>query len=416
MNKPAGILFALSRELGAIIGNHLAQEDGDEEKLWLEVLLTLNKEVYRNKLLFTDYRVEQRDEWLYLRHGRQRIYREADFYLHAVLGRRLAVANNLSDKATNMHNLLTAYCCLHQDARWRESCIVRGKEMVARDGDFFSRTAAKLERQCKRLGDAYGEVSARRRAEFGAFWLQAEGCAAETAEELSLFDVIEAAPRLLDAEQDTPLLLLKVLESLNEKYGLLRSCGLPPDEWFGVENLSVAQLEQLKQLQKSAKSLIAQGCSKEIAYRNAFAGLQKDGGKVAGFKTFGEFQANPLAERIFYPKRLAAKSGDDNDDEDDAEVVGKIGSNDADLLALLIEHADVFDAVTAYAFEYLIVEGGELHGKQGLINDAAFLQLAAQHPDYRNLPPAKLLALLRRRLGNIIEMHIETQREAYFHD
>jgi hypothetical protein len=267
-NQPSSILFHLSREIGGIINDYLTEPAPNYEKLWLEILLTLNKPYYRQHLLFTDY-YNQNSLYEFSYQGKK-IHAEANFYLIEVLGRTLTLANGIKQNPTNMHALLIAYCALTQDQRWHSSTIVRDAHTTENIGDFFTATAKKLSQQCQKLGDNYSKIAKSRRLEFGAYWFKVENYAAQVAEELNLFQVIETIPTPLNNGQERPLLLLKVLENLNEKYGLLRSCGLPPQQWLLNPKPSIADLEELKQLHKAADILLKQGESKPQAYQRAF--------------------------------------------------------------------------------------------------------------------------------------------------
>jgi hypothetical protein len=201
------------------------------------------------------------------------------------------------------------------------------------------------------------------------------------------------------------------LESLNEKYGLLRSCGLPPEEWLNSAELSIARVKQLKQLRKRANELIANGATREIAYRNAFVSLTQEGGNIAGFTTFGEFLASPVSRRLFPQDVWAATvniDGNESDDEEDGlqGIHDATSCNEVELLEWFMGYPVNCDAVIKYALQHLILESRELFGKQGLVNDPEFFRVVQQHREYKNLSKAQLLATLQRRLETIIKENL----------
>ena len=79
------------------------------------------------------------------------------------------------------------------------------------------------------------------------------------AEEMSLWDTFAATPTPLDKPFDREIKkqLQSVIDALNKKYALLRSCGLEPEDWLDRESLTIAKLKDLKCLRKTAKGLLA---------------------------------------------------------------------------------------------------------------------------------------------------------------
>jgi hypothetical protein len=395
-NQPNPIIFHFSNAIGKIVNEYLTETTPNYEKLHLAILLTVNN--YQKKLLFKEYRNTNPQSYPI---GTHKICSEAIFYHTEVLGRKLALANNLEHHPTNLHNLLIAYCQLVQDQRWHHSIIQRGFHTREKIGDFFTTLAVKLTRQCKKLGRDYGSVAKNRRLEFGAYWFKVQEYAVEVAEELTLFEVIENIPTPLNNTEKPPLLLLKVIESLNKRYALLRSCGLPPERWLKAD-ISIKELEELKQLHKIAESLIKQGESKVTAYRHAFEQLRVKQGKVAGFTEFGAFSASSLCERIFSNPSLSL-----DDKENEVNTLADNNAEDVEaqhkgLLALVKNYPEEFNEITQEVYLRTVVQGMTF---AELVEDKFFLATLEQHPEYKKLSVKNLRATLKQQLGNILAQH-----------
>lgn len=404
-NQPNIIMFNLSRDIGGIINDYLTETTPNYEKLWLEILLTLNNPHYRQHLLFTDY-YHQNSQYEFSYQGKK-IHTEANFYLTDVLGRTLTLANGIKQTPTNMHALLTAYCAFTQEQRWHDSTIARDAHTTENIGDFFSALAKKLSRQCQKLGDNYSKIAKSRRLEFGPYWFKVENYAAQVAEELNLFQVVETIPTPLNTSLEIPLLLLKVLENLNEKYALLRSCGLPPQQWLCNAKPSIADLEELKQLHKAANRLLKQGEIKTSAYQAAFETLKGERKEFIGFSDFGEFFNSPLSERIFPKLHLVTSDSEFDEPEAIMEIAAPEQVFDENVFLEIVQnYPDDFDDITSQAFYRLIVEEIGLFGKQGLLKDADFLAKVNQHPDYKNLSSERLAKKLQQKLAVILHKHL----------
>lgn len=393
------ITCILSLQLGKVFQQHLSKEVTDENKLWAEVLLTLNKIFFRKHLLFRNYLLADEQPWqtLMIKGGRIKIHVEANFYLLEVLSRRLTLANNLKNKPTNMHALLIAYCQRSKDDIWHHSRIERGFFQQNISDNIFQDFATKLNQQRQRLGENYSEISQRRRREFGAYWFINNETCIEISEELSLFEVLALTPLLQEEQAPPPLLLVKVIESLNEKYGLLRSCGLPPRFWF-ARDIPIGQLKELKQLCIQVKLLTEKGESKMSAYEHAFNQLKNKAKTWGGFNSFNEFLYSLLGQTITGIFLDSMESEVENEPPDLEQQLSNLPS----------QYPEDFNSVIKYAFISLIVEQAKVYsqGKEGLVNDPQFLLLVKENPEYATLSKKELIKTLQHQLASIIKKHI----------
>lgn len=408
-NKPPDIVYHLSNKIDLIIKEYLTKETPDYQGLSLAILLTLNEPVYRARLLFRDYSDRQR-QYVFNYDGKK-ISIEANFYLTEVLFRRLELANNRIDQPTNMHKLLETYCQLTQNPVWHSSVIERDKQAMPKIAGFFTPLMKKLTQQRIDLEKyGYGERSQRRRAEFGAYWFKVQDCAAEVAEELGLFDVFKAIPAPLDEKHEKPMLLLTVLENLNERYGLLRSCGLPPQQWF-KNSISDDVLKQFKELHKHAKSLLKQIKLKNEAYRMTFETLKAEKNKFMGFTDFNEFLESPVSERLFFKQVLPTKNdnGEENKFLDNLtnDETDDNGIEECELLKLPKRHPEDFNVITEEIFcRVLRADALLIWGSKGLLKQADFWTKVKNHHDYENLSDEKIVAKLNQQLAFIFNKYI----------
>ena len=293
----------------------LLHNQDDVDILEFRVLALLSQPLYVKHLLWRDYKKSSAEKWHLLRTARGeklRIHDEAINYFYKVLRRRLRLAQNLKERLPSMHQLLQAGCRWGPaEPGWPNATIQRDPGLSPRHQDAvsFQRTIEALERQCRewtreqtKSKDAAADtdtdsgIVARRRAEFGPLWLIVADCIAEVIAELALFhDVLRTLPVPLPAEfaedEKFQKYFQTVVQSLNERYGLLRSCGLDPQRWFDSEALSVNVLEDIKKLRSSVAEYLKKQPDEErySAYQTGFNTLKGQGTRFAGCKTFSEF-------------------------------------------------------------------------------------------------------------------------------
>lgn len=314
--KKNTIVYKLALDLLIILRDALTKPTLDQERLSLRILLTLSKKPYVNDLLFRDFNLSHDfvwSEWSFrpqLIDGKiisiARIHNQSWVYLETVLMRRLTLANNLEEMPTNMHLLLKKLCQYGSPEHlWQAVELKRDKNQTptGKENLSFQRVAKQLAVQCQRLSNHGNEISQRRREQYGPLWLLLEDGVAEVPAELALFfGVLEALPLPLnpDFADDLELqyLLSRVLESLNERYMLLRYCGLNPDpergNWMEREELSINVLREMSKLKKLVKDNLVtdQESHLESTYRQAFNQLKGKQKKFAGCHNFAEFAAS----------------------------------------------------------------------------------------------------------------------------
>ena len=356
------ILYKLTLDLLSMLHDALTEPKLDPDRLVLRILLTLNQEHYVNELLFRDFNLSYEkiwSEWSFrpqLIKGKvvkkARIHNQSLVYWETVLTRRLTLANKQKDKPTNMHLLLEKLCQYgNPESFWKSAEIKRDNNQISQGNENFSfqRVAKQLAIQCQRLGNQASEISQRRREQFGPLWLWLANCAAEVPEELALFfDVLSALslPLNPDFANDLELqhLLNGVLESLNERYTLLRSCGLNPEDWMEREEPSIKVLREMKQLKRRAKERVQEKLRDrknfllEDAYRQAFNQLQSEKKKseekqlepkFAGCHDFAEFAASEWGRIMLnYPTDYLNHTASDDDPDHEETLQDRLTAPD----------------------------------------------------------------------------------------
>ena len=392
------ILDRLALDVLGILEQCLIRAPLDRDRLHLAILLTLSRRIYVEGLLYRDYRVDRDSQWYRwtLPDGSAaRIHEQAIVYLHKVLARRPKLARRLRDEPGNMQ-LLLALLCRHGPARfgWRTVEIRRDATLEARGDapDFLEPLALELAAQRARLGEDYSEDSRRRRMEYGPLWLIRGDCCAEVPEEMALFEVLEALPLPLlpDFAEDPELqrMLVRVLDALNERYTLLRSCGLDPELWHDRDEPSIARLREMKQLRKPAEEMMRLGIEDDNvdAYRRAFNQLKGREKQLAGCATFDEFATTEHGMAMLRYASLSlddliATDGDGEEwarhetladpDVDVEEAVTRRRAAGQWAQMLIDDRPDWFDPLMAYFFREVIGNERTIHGGAGRSGGAA---------------------------------------------
>ena len=362
MSKPNPIIYRFCQEVNQIFNLYLAQSKVQDEKIWLSMIDILSHRFYTENLLFRDYAQGNNYEFIYI--GGKRFHPEAWFYsTDVLLARRLTLANNKNDEPTNMHELLMFYLRSSINDYWQSISLIRRSRVFNNEvwPAFFKPVAAILSKQCRNLGNRYGEVSKRRRLEFGPYCLSMGDNHVEVAEELSLTNVLESLPVPLQPQTAVPQILLRVIETLNERYALLRSCGLPPKDWLLSEQYSISQLKQLKQFVKGVQlRLKQQTIGHENACRECFAELKGNDNSFIGFESFEAFSQFYRIETT--TSSLYIENLDDYEEISSSQI-------DDDLLNFLKENPQLFNPVTQYVYHQLVVNELSL---QALIKNTEF--------------------------------------------
>ncbi len=437
------ILDRLAVDMLGLVEKHLSTSQFDRDRYYLSILLTLSKKLYISQLLYRDFRAAGDQQW----HRYQlpankvaKVHEQSIVYLHQVLMRRLKLARRLKHEPGNMHLLLTQLARFGiGEEDWSAIEIRRDPSLEAdeQSEDFSARLASKLATQRTALGDDFGDEARRRRDEYGPLWLIRAPNAAEMPEEMSWFDVIDAAPSPLAAgftgDVDTQRLVVRVLDSLNERYTLLRSCGLDPERWHERDTPSIAKLRDLKRLRRQAEEYLRQSIEDEQvrSYRRAFDDLAGEGGQIAGFETFDDFATSEIGMAILrYPIQSLddAVGGDDDDDdrsrhdlladEDAEDIEERLARQEAaeDWVSRLIEdRPGWFDPAMRYFFEQVLGRGRPLYpeeGDEGVLFDPDFLALIAGDDELDGQDDEALAAALYRRAQKLIKRGLNRQASA----
>ncbi len=469
--KPNTVLYRLAQDLLTIFKDTLTAEafdptdPADREGLHLRILAQLSQPYYVSKLLFHDFSKSRQESFHFLKDlsgkpllgpdGKPvRIADQAITYLYEVLHRRLGLAKvNVSrGKPTNMHELLTHLCRRGPGGwHWRQAEIQRslaGKESRV-ENLAFARTKKALKNQINRLGKNYSAESRSAREQHGPYWLRAGDCVAEAPEELSLFhDVLEAVPKPLQAgfadDWDIRLYLLKVLESLNERYKLLRSCGFEPTAWLDRESFSIAVLREMTQLKTKARRFLqSHPMSTEVAaFEKTFEVLRNDRPHYCGHRPFADFLATEegsiligLPARGQYSRPDSEESSPEGEDwptdgpddvaDDGARLDGidEDAVDDLDPLAALIDSMSdklklkeqlkqliitqpAIDQDPLRRFFFLEVIPERI-GDRSLLENAQFLKLIAAHPEFAGLSAEQSYSKLIREFVKLAQRAID---------
>ncbi len=366
-----------------------------------------------------------------------RIHDEAITYLSSVLERRLTLAQNLKEKPTNLHLLFTRFSihsALHPDWKSAQTFRHAGKQATNEDRFYFSYCARKLTDYRSNLGSSFGEISYRRRKQYGPLWLVVGDCKAELPEELSLFDVFNALPLALDLDffNDSLLqkALIRVLDSLNERYKLLRSAGLSPQIWLERTEPSIAVLRDLKQLRTDSDEYLKTGQASTVisAFRKAFNAKisAEQRKKIAGCLNFNEYAQTEYGQAMLKYSVLSLDQSSPNNSEEDLQLYEAIpGSDfeeemvqsifarlgdDFDWVQYLIDsRPELFDDITIMFFQQAIAMNCPLDGAsidKPLLKNQQFMNLINADPRYKHLSTEELADQLIEQANKVIDQGI----------
>ncbi len=437
------ILDRLAVDMLGLLDSHLAQSPLDRDRYCLAILLTLSRKLYVGQLLYRDFRAAGDQQWhrYTLPGGKSvKVHEQSVIYLQQVLMRRLKLARRLKHEPGNMHLLLAQLARFGPVAGgWSEVGLGRnaGRKASEHAEDFREPLANALAAQRRALGDGFGDEARRRREEYGPLWLTRREDAAEMPEEMSWFDVVDAAPVPLEdgfvADPETQRLVVRVLDSLNERYTLLRSCGLDPERWHERDTPAIAKLRDMKRLRSQAEDYLRQSIEDDTvsAYRRAFEDLAGGSGQLGGFDGFDDFATSEAGMAMLrYPIQSLddAIGGDDDDDErsrhdllaDDSAVdaeerFARQEAADDWVTRLLEDRPGWFDPVMRYFFEQVLGHGRPLYPEEedeGILFDQEFLALIAGDDELAGQDDEALAANLYRRAQKLIKRGLNRQATA----
>jgi hypothetical protein len=418
--RPPDIVFSLAKTLHELLRRALREQPYCEDRIAMGLLAILSSRRFREALLFRDFSRYPDDLWLDSAPGRARpIYLPAQVYLTLVLCRRLTLANNLLAKPTNMHLLLKVLA--NHGAAVEGWPLAEVRRAPREDSTAIqslpgscSAVARVLEDLVRGLGEGYGAISASRRAEYGPPWLVLPDWAAELPEELTLWQTLAALPVPLERDLDQASFqqLLRVLQALNERYGLLRSCGLDPEVWFDAEGLSINQLKELKALRKKATERWHETDGQrtvEWAYEQAFRGLMGTRKTLAGAASFTDFAFGEIGQEMLHggPRSLSESLSETDDGLDLGDTIAapdpdlgyttpELGADQISNMAYVIEHCPSMRREPALAWfaRAALIDERPIHGTDGILADTEFRRLVGVSGRYLGADDKTLLTAI----------------------
>lgn len=438
--KVTDIVDRLALDVLRLLEEVFTESRFEQDRLYLGLLLTLSRKVYVNKLLFRDFSMEGEDQWysLPMPNGDEvRVHEQSVTYLQQVLARKPKLARRLQHEPGNMHLLLGAICRFGPAEKgWDTTEVKRDLNQEKADSaeDFripLGRTLASL---CKNQGTDYSPESTRRREQYGSLWLIRSPFAAEVPEEISLFEVAEAVPVPLSAEftsdADVQRLLARVMDALNERYMLLRGCGLNPTYWHERDEPSIARLRELKRLRQDSDELLRLGVesSNVDAYQRSFNELKGGAKTLGGFSTFDDFAGDETGMLMLRHTSLSIDEavGDDANgdswlrheaiaDPDAVDIEEDLSMRDAGsqwVTDLIEARPKMFSPVMRYFFEEVLGEGRPMYegaGDKGVLTDAAFRALLDDDADFAELDDDDRAEQLAKRAEVLIKRGLKNQ-------
>jgi hypothetical protein len=426
--KPPRIITIFAKNLGTILADYLSnpsllnQRIPLKDRLTVKVMLSLNKNFYRRELLFRDYSQTPSDlllDYVMPNGHLEKLHIESIYYTEEILSRRLTIVSKQKSLPSNLHMLLLMLCRYNVDNHWLNTRIKRRFSESRFQEEFFEKTAVISEKQCQALKDV-GAVSKTYRKKYGILHLISGKNSVELIEAISLFDLLEVLPSPLKREIKSPPrwfipLVERILSSLNENYGLLRSCGLPPQKWQG--ELSIGKLRDLKLLKRTADHHLKTGEQQELslAYQQAFTEIQTlktkkvlKQAKIAGFYDFLEFSQSKVGVTLLKTEFSSFDEAcQDNHNFSDTLAASEHQSSEMDnaLKTLLENYSHDFNPLTAYFFEHVLILQRPLYSEKGLFNDIQFRRLIAADANYSTLEDEKLTDKIIQKIKVIMQKH-----------
>ncbi|MGI9435402.1 MAG: hypothetical protein ACR2Q4_11330 [Geminicoccaceae bacterium] len=439
--KVTDIVDRLALDMLRLLKDILSAPHFEQDRLYLGLLLTISRKTYVNKLLYRDYSADKETQWysLPMPDGSDaKVHEQSVAYLQHVLSRKPKLARRLQHEPGNMHLLLGAFCRFGtSDKTWADAEVRRDQELELFDQapDFYTPLGRTLAALCKSLGTDYSPESTRRREQYGPLWLIRDVCTAEVPEELSLFDVVEGLPLPLDSnftsDPELQRLVVRVMDALNERYMLLRGCGLNPAYWHDRDEPSIARLRDMKRLRQAADELLRLGIEESNiqAYRRTFNDLKGSAKTFAGFASFDDFASDETGMSMlrYTTMSLDDSMGDDGEgdgwlrheaiaDPDAEDIEESFSMREAGsqwIHDLIDDQPSMFNPMMQYFFEQVIGEGRPIYpgpGDDGVLADAAFRQLLDDDPECEGLDDYDRADLLCKRAEILIKRGLKKQQ------
>ncbi|MGI9332519.1 MAG: hypothetical protein ACR2RL_05115 [Gammaproteobacteria bacterium] len=436
MSPPRKPIDRFSWELLQILGDSLTQPRLNRDAFDLRVVATLSRKHHVRHLLFRDYRLEEQRWVATLADGTTlNFHDEATRYFYAHMTYRLALAPKPKQRPaeqhmTNMHRLFSLMCQHSASSQWRNVRTLRSLQRPARSSghESFGAVSKALEQQREALEHkSLGELTLGRQRESGPLWLVLDDAAAEVPEQMSLLDVLNALPLPLSGsfsrDPDIQKFLTRVLDSVNERYALVRGCGLSLDPWLERNHPSIGVLRQLRALRRASSALMnsAAGTRPAQAHRLAFMELKGKQKKYAGVKTIEELMRTEYGAQMLGlgPLSLDALGEQDSGSQGSGSQGSGLLSDAAALSdsssemsvlernSAMVEWFDsavearprLFPPVMRALFWAVLVEE---RGIDELVADGGFRQLLDANGEFLGLDDSSLEAALRRKALEVV--------------
>lgn len=439
--KAEVLLERLAEEIAESMERHMTKDKFNYDYFHAELMWRFNldslipednfrvpREVKRSKieyLLFNDYRGDKKES---------RTEEALTFLEDILLFRPIQVHSKTNP--TSLHNILEEMCkCSRCDGEWESTKISRNSDWKRKDipgpRKWFDDFGKAIINHRRKLGDRISEIARNARKEFGPFWIEVGEYKEEMGDELRLTDVMMIAPTPLKNEFfcDKNISSFKsIVKTLDEIYGLLKGCGLPPNEWLSKykdEGLSMGILTELKKLYRSAKEYKDLFDSKyEDAFKEAFKqsiemkkgesykrkGIERPSPlKVAGFDEFEEFLDSNVGQAMLNRLESNIISYDDG---------GESGGENVDDFGVSVEKRNLWeiilnnchhincDRVVIEYMKQLLINEVEYAGEWELHEDERFIQLLNSYARYNGLTTNEINETLNSESNKVISTAI----------
>jgi hypothetical protein len=248
----------------------------------------------------------------------------AAVYFERVLNRPLFLARR--GHYHRGHELLLALCRRDLDGRWEGVELVRSSTPVPDDNSFEEVGARLREVRDRHKGRiSSGNPAASTRAEFGPLYLKLSTSGVEVPEELSLWEAVCCAPRVLRVLSSRDFdgfcsLMIKALETANAPYGALVTLRLSPLDW--AEELSLNTAKKVSAFLSDVRDLAQKrevAADAEEVWQEVWPRRQ-----IPGFPSARAFRSSPLGHALRMSAALSSPAPLDREEEDEGEKEAKL--------------------------------------------------------------------------------------------
>jgi hypothetical protein len=251
-------------------------------------------------------------------------------YFESVINRPLYLARRTHFHKA--HEVLLTLCRRNFDERWTAAELIRSATPISAASD--DNLPIDFEGICARIGEVRdrhkGRISAGNpavstRSEFGPLYLRLNSTGIEVPEELSLWEAIVCAPRLLRVLAPPEFdafcsLMIKVVETANAHYSALVTLRLSPKDWAEELSLNTAKKLSvfLSEVRGLARSLNSRAEAIEI-WQKAWLTRQ-----VPGFSSVRALWSSALGRAVRNSGALSKLEGAGLEEDDEGEPVANM--------------------------------------------------------------------------------------------